>query len=160
MKTLESATQTTDLAPAVTALQQVLGDNLVSLVLFGSRARGDARPESDWDLLLIAKNLPSPFFARHLYLKKILPVGWAGQLSVLAKTVDEFDAGIPALFLDIALDGLILYDPNGYATQRLSYLKKLIQQKGLHHQQQGTDLIWHWQHFPGFNWQLTWNEKL
>jgi predicted nucleotidyltransferase len=28
--------------------------------LFGSRARGEARPDSDWDLLAIVPNCPSP----------------------------------------------------------------------------------------------------
>jgi hypothetical protein len=28
-----------------------LGDRLIAVVLFGSRARGDADPASDWDLL-------------------------------------------------------------------------------------------------------------
>jgi len=34
------------------------GENLVSVVLFGSRIKGYAREHSDYDLLVIAKNLP------------------------------------------------------------------------------------------------------
>jgi predicted nucleotidyltransferase len=37
--------------------QEILGDNLVSLILFGSRARGNAHPDSDVDLLLVLKDL-------------------------------------------------------------------------------------------------------
>jgi predicted nucleotidyltransferase len=35
-----------------------LGENLISIVLFGSRVKGYAREDSDYDLLIIAKNLP------------------------------------------------------------------------------------------------------
>lgn len=37
--------------------KEVLRDNLVSIVLFGSRARGEARPDSDVDLLLVVKDI-------------------------------------------------------------------------------------------------------
>lgn len=39
------------------ALSQSLGDNLITLYLFGSKARGDSRPESDIDLLIIVRQL-------------------------------------------------------------------------------------------------------
>ena len=39
------------------ALSQSLGDNLVTVYLFGSKARGDARPDSDIDLLVIVQKL-------------------------------------------------------------------------------------------------------
>jgi len=50
----------------VAALQTGLGERLISIVLFGSRARGDAHVDSDWDLLVIARDLPQKAFTRHL----------------------------------------------------------------------------------------------
>src|SRR5438128_1472224 len=35
--------------------QKILGDNLVSVILYGSRARGTANEESDMDILLLTK---------------------------------------------------------------------------------------------------------
>lgn len=35
------------------AIESVIGSEAIELYLYGSRARGDATPESDWDLLLI-----------------------------------------------------------------------------------------------------------
>jgi predicted nucleotidyltransferase len=36
-------------------LEELYGDRLVKLVLFGSRARGDARPDSDIDVLVVLR---------------------------------------------------------------------------------------------------------
>ncbi|MFQ3632367.1 nucleotidyltransferase domain-containing protein, partial [Roseiflexus sp.] len=42
---------------------------MAAVTLFGSRARGEAAPESDWDLLVIAKNLPERVMKHHALLK-------------------------------------------------------------------------------------------
>jgi predicted nucleotidyltransferase len=42
----------------VEACKEKFGGNLVSIVLFGSRVKGYARRDSDYDLLIIARNLP------------------------------------------------------------------------------------------------------
>lgn len=37
------------------AVEEAFGDKLERVVLFGSRARGDARPDSDWDVAVFLK---------------------------------------------------------------------------------------------------------
>ena len=39
------------------ALQALYGDRIERVVLYGSRARGDARPDSDYDVAVFLKNL-------------------------------------------------------------------------------------------------------
>ncbi|HTI82140.1 MAG TPA: nucleotidyltransferase domain-containing protein [Acetobacteraceae bacterium] len=39
------------------ALQDMYGDQIDRLILFGSRARGDARPDSDYDIAVFLKSL-------------------------------------------------------------------------------------------------------
>jgi predicted nucleotidyltransferase len=126
------------------------------VVLFGSRARGDYQAESDWDLLLIADRLPEATLQRHLYLKKLLPLEWAGQVSILAKTPAELEAYLTGLLLDVALDGIVLFDTDDYITGRLAYVRELIAEKGLYREQVGRDLLWQWQEFPGYNWAIEW----
>lgn len=157
--TSTESTTSAQLQPVITALQQALSDQLVALVLFGSRARGNARPDSDWDLLLIARTLPAQTFARHLFVKGLLPVDWRSQLAILAKTPTEFESSLPALVLDIALDGLILYDTDGYMADHLAYVRQLLTTRGLYREQRGRDLVWQWQQFPGYDWQLTWEKS-
>ncbi|WP_420456905.1 nucleotidyltransferase domain-containing protein [Rubrivirga sp.] len=43
------------LAEAKARLEAIYGDRLVRVVLYGSRARGDARPDSDVDLLVVLR---------------------------------------------------------------------------------------------------------
>ncbi|GAB6102455.1 nucleotidyltransferase domain-containing protein [Thermococcus atlanticus] len=40
-------------------LQEILGDDLVEVVLFGSYARGEAREDSDVDVLVVVRRWPN-----------------------------------------------------------------------------------------------------
>ena len=39
-------------------LDQIYGDRLERVVLYGSRARGDARPDSDYDVAVFLRDMP------------------------------------------------------------------------------------------------------
>lgn len=54
-----------DLRRYVEALGRHFGERLVSVVLFGSRARGEARSESDIDMLIVVRGLPRNRFERY-----------------------------------------------------------------------------------------------
>ena len=41
-----------------TALEEVYGERLERVVLYGSRARGDARPDSDYDVAVFLRDMP------------------------------------------------------------------------------------------------------
>lgn len=43
------------------ALDEIYGNRLDRVVLFGSRARGDARSDSDYDVAVFLKSLPDPW---------------------------------------------------------------------------------------------------
>jgi len=145
------------LGQSTEALKRGLGNRLIAVVLFGSRARGEAREDSDWDLLVLAQDLPPRLFQRHRTLKQMLPASERGRISLLAKTTQEFEASLPALYLDIALDGIILYDSDSYMANKLEKLRALIGEKGLHRERAGRDLVWRWQEFPGFGWAVEWD---
>lgn len=152
--------QISSLNEVVEGLKEKLGDCLVAVVLFGSRARGDAHKESDWDVLVIAHDLPERLFRRHIFLKAQLPPRWRAAISLLAKTPEEFEASLPAFYLDIALDGVVLYDPQRYIYEKLTHLRTLIHQKGLRREKVGEDFAWRWDEFPGFGWSIEWDAEV
>ncbi len=145
------------LSPALTALKDALGDRLVALVLFGSQARGEADEASDWDLLLIAKDLPTGTLKRHFALKRALPPLWRGRIALLAKTPEEFEARLPALYLDIADDGILLYDPTEYAARKLRRIRELRLEAGLERRDRAGELIWEWAEPPTGLWKIEWD---
>ena len=140
----------------LTALREALGDSLIAVVLYGSQAIGEAHDQSDWDLLLIAENLPEKPLARHFFLKRALPVDCRGAISLLAKTPMEFEARVSPLYLDIALDGKILYDPKEYVAARLEKLKNLIARSGLYRLRSKDGEIWKFFRTPWQPWNLSW----
>jgi predicted nucleotidyltransferase len=145
-------------AGIVSGLKEGLKKDLVAVVLFGSRARGEAHEGSDWDILVVARGLPERTLQRAISLKQMLPSAYRGEVSLLAKTPEEFTAGLPDLYLDIALDGTVLCDDDGYMAKRLEFLRELIRREGLHREKDGRDLIWRRAAAPGVGWSLEWEE--
>ncbi len=140
----------------VHALRMALRDRLVAVVLFGSRARSEEHADSDWDLLVIAEGLPESTFARRLYLKKLLPVDCRGAVSILARTPIEFEAQLSSLYLDVALDGQVLYDPSGYMSHRLAVLRQLLGEIGLYRERTSAGDWWRWKNTAPPNWRENW----
>jgi uncharacterized protein len=139
------------------ALQGSLGGDLIAVVLFGSRARGDAHEESDWDMLILAERLPQQVLERHLALKRLLPPECRGAVSLLAKTPEEFEGHLTSWYLDVAVDGKILYDPKGYAAQRLEQVRRIINRAGLRRQRTPAGDVWEWDSPPAQPWRLEWS---
>lgn len=141
---------------AASDLHAGLGDRLISVVLFGSRARDEATEGSDWDLLVIAEGLPESLFQRRLSLKRMLSPACRGAISILARTPQEFESHLSSLSLDIALDGQIIYDPRGYAARQLSSLRNSAQRAGLSRNRTEAGDVWEWQTEPVGAWDTIW----
>ena len=137
------------------AYLRYLGDKLVSLVLFGSRARGDAQETSDYDLFIVAHDLPAKPWDRQLFLRKPL-APFRESFSVVGRTTEEFEAALPSLYLDLAVDGLILFDRNDYIAAKFRRIKELIAQAGLRREKIDGELMWLWDRPVRPGWELEW----
>ncbi len=47
------------------ALDEIYGNQIDRVILFGSRARGDSRPDSDYDIAVFLKSLPDRWEVFH-----------------------------------------------------------------------------------------------
>ena len=97
-----------------------------TVILFGSRARGDHDEFSDWDLFIVGRNLPTDWRERTKAVRKGKPVG----VDVIAWTKHEVRQHIyRAFILDIATEGVPLYGDVTWfrqlAEQYLARRKKL-----------------------------------
>lgn len=118
---------------AVAGLLRGLGDGLVSVVDYGSRARRTARPDSDWDVMVIAHPLPVRVLTRHVMLKRMLPPSVRGKVALYSLTPEELATAWPppALHLDIAVDGVVSFDPTGLASRWMAAVRTEAEAQGL-----------------------------
>jgi predicted nucleotidyltransferase len=146
------------LTTAVEQLRAAFGGNLVSVALFGSRARGDARPDSDVDLLTIVRDLPTHWQARALALyEPVRGISSDFDFMVYGKTPEEFAAYFPSIYLDMGLDGIILYDPENYLGPKLQRIREIIAEGHLFRDRIGdNEFFWDWAAPIGFPWELDW----
>lgn len=140
----------------VAGVRKALGEHLRAVVLFGSRARNDSHPSSDWDVLVIADHLPEAVLDRYRVVKTARPPGIRAAAAILAVTSSEFEANLPELYLDIALDGRSLFDDARYAADRLGQLRRIIDRAGLYRARTPTGYEWRWKEPPAGRWSIEW----
>jgi len=144
------------LHPLVESLQEAMGENLIAVVLFGSRARGKTTKASDWDIFVLAHLLPLSPMKRYAYLRGVCNDEVEEGVSFLAKTKEEFEAGFPSFYLDLALDGITLFDTSGYMEARLRRIRQIIQEAGLRRERIAVGFFWNWNKYPGPEWEISW----
>lgn len=154
---LEGVERQWEFAPRlVEVLRTTFGDRLVSVVLFGSHARGDATPESDVDIFLVIRGLPASPLDRMTEIRRPLVGLFRERLAFVAKTPEEVLAGLPSLYLDLGLDGRVLYD-TGFFRERQAVLRRLIREAGLRRVSRGGQHYWEWETPPRRGWRLDWD---
>ncbi len=126
---------------AIQALRDLLSYDLIAVVLYGSWSRGEARPGSDVDLFVIAQNLPEHRFDRSRFMHQAVFGCCPLPVSISAKEPAQFEGHFPPLYLDIGLDGVILYDTNDYISQKLDRIRQLIEEAGLYRVRQKGELL-------------------
>lgn len=142
----------------VSAVRAFYGDRLISVVLYGSVARGTMRHDSDVDLLIVANALPDgrlnrvrEFEAVEESLKgdfsRAARRGVRTVLSPVFKTAHEVQVGSP-LFLDMVEDARVLYDRNEFFAQELTRLRKKLSELGAKRVWRGN--AWYWDLKPDY----------
>ncbi|MFN3742681.1 MAG: nucleotidyltransferase domain-containing protein [Anaerolineales bacterium] len=142
-----------DLAQRYAAVaQDTLGENLTSVILFGSVARSEARADSDIDLLIICRQLPSGIFRRQEYLaavrerlqpdlERLWEQGCLTDFTEIIKTEAEAKQTFP-LYLDLTEEAILLFDRNGFFAHILQRLRERLQALGAERKQLGRLRYW------------------
>ncbi|PVU74814.1 hypothetical protein DDW11_05140 [Sulfolobus sp. SCGC AB-777_G06] len=121
-------------------LQEEFQDKLISVVLYGSIARGDNRKDSDIDLLLVIKDLPKTITERVILFDKVerkldddimrlMDEGYYVTFSPILKTPEEAMRFSP-IYMDMTEDAIILYDRNGFFRKIQEKSKKRLRELG------------------------------
>jgi len=140
------------------ALTGAFGSSLKTVVLFGSRARDEAGPNSDHDIFLVAEDLATDPLARTKQVRGALLACLAdlpGAMNLHAKTPLEFEADLTPLYLDICVDGICLYGEGYFEPLRSKCLAALISSR-MQRTRVGGSLFWMLPGGGARNWELTW----
>lgn len=133
---------------------KLLGEDLVSIVLYGSIARGEADENSDMDVLIVARNLPSEFSERvgGLYPIKRACQGtrmhlWEEEgiycsIQIYPLSPEELDDFRP-IFLEVTADGRLLFDRRGFMKKKLKEWRERLSELGARRVQL-PDGSWYW----------------
>ena len=118
------------------ALRRRFGDKLISLVVYGSVARGEFRRDSDLDILVIIEGLPKRRFKRQdlfmevekeieQLIEDLWNEGYYISISPLLRTPEEASRLTP-IYLDMVEDAIILYDRDSFFENILNRLRKRL----------------------------------
>ena len=105
-------------------IQELLGDSLSGPLLFGSVARGERRESSDIDLMIVVSaDLP---LTRALYERWDRGIDAEGTSRLSPHFVhlpeDQEEAG--SLWCEAAMDGVVLFDPEGRTSRFLRAIRR------------------------------------
>ena len=117
-------------------LQEVFGDDLLGSLLFGSRARGDYRHESDYDILLVIKDYieddPMKTYFETYRNLIALREETNSDVTILPISVDDLAKSLSSsVILNALIEGRIIYDKDGMLTRIKEKVENKLKNLGI-----------------------------
>jgi predicted nucleotidyltransferase len=120
------------LKECINDLEGALGDELLGLMLFGSWARGEAKEDSDIDVLVVLRSLKGMKARSAVYRAVARRVGRAVTLiDVRADELFKEELELTPLLLNALVDGVVIYDRTGKLGELASKARRLVEAAGL-----------------------------
>jgi len=134
------------------AAEEVLGENLVAVALFGSVARGEASPDSDVDLFIVCRELPHGAFRRQKVIEpvwekvqaeadKLQAQGIATEFTEIICTAEEAQR-FRWFYLDMTEEVVLLFDREGFFARILENLRLRLKELGARRLKAGKRSYW------------------
>lgn len=142
----------------VQTLLEGFGERLQVIVLFGSRSRGEAYPDSDHDIFVVIEGLPrDPLARQREVMAPLLPqlLHLPERLSVIAKTSEELHGDLTPLMVDVCVDGIGLYGQSYFEGLRTRVMQAL-RAAGLQRRRLAGTWMWMFPSLPQKEWAVTW----
>jgi predicted nucleotidyltransferase len=142
----------------VQTLLERFGERVQTIVLFGSRSRGEAHPGSDHDIFVVIAGLPQDPLARQReVMAPLLPqlLRLPERLSVIAKTPEELRGDLTPLMVDVCVDGIGLYGQSYFEELRTGVIQAL-RAAGLQRRRLAGTWMWMFPSLPQKEWAVTW----
>jgi uncharacterized protein len=132
-----------DLERIQSHLQERFGEALVSVVLYGSRARGDSQDGSDIDLLVVLRDLPAEWreiFTMEDALSQFgLTLGLRLDVRLVeSNAVTHAVTSATPLMLEIGDANRVLFDPHAFFTTELNRFAHVRQERGIRKLRRGV----------------------
>jgi len=132
--------------------REVLGENLLSLALFGSVARGEAGSHSDIDLLVVCRKLPRGMMRRRRLLEPVRErlqkdleglwkQGIYADFTELILTEEEARQ-FRWLYLEMMEEAVILFDREGFLRGVFEALRRRLRELGARRKEMGRLKYW------------------
>lgn len=110
-------------------LGRAFGGGFVGLALFGSWARGEAREDSDVDVLLVLRGLGGLEVRVSAY--RVLAEHVGRAVTLVDVRLEELGRPITPLMLNIAADAVVICDEAGEVSKALERVRRFIEEAGL-----------------------------
>ncbi|ACP37316.1 nucleotidyltransferase domain-containing protein [Saccharolobus islandicus] len=135
----------------VDAFLKVYGDDLISLVLFGSYARGEQRRDSDIDLLVVLKEIKNRYEVMRKFLlaedilentlyPRLREKGFEPYISPIIYDVQTATRFRP-LYIMMVFEARILYDREGVMTKTLEKIRRRLEELGAKREKFGRGYV-------------------
>jgi len=131
------------IAKMVRSLRQNFGEGLISVVIYGSYAKGNAGPSSDIDLLVVVKGLPRDWDIIHSMEKEWMRKGrFLGKrfhiVFVSPEDVEESVECAAPLMLEIYDAHKVFFDRGKFFQRCIGRMEGLIKERDIHKRRQGV----------------------